>query len=214
MNLTTPPRSTHLNVILDRSLSMVSIRDETIEGFNTFLDEQRSLPGEATLTLVQFDTHDPYEIIYDFKPLADIPPLSRETFVPRAATPLLDTMGRGIVDLERKIEALPEGDRPDTVIMAVITDGKENSSQEFNRELVRLRIEEKEKERGWQFLFLGADMEAIADARGVGISEGGILWFSPTGPGTLDMWVTLSATIGQVRTGLREKAEFPKKSDH
>jgi hypothetical protein len=99
---------THISVILDRTGSMQTIRDDTIGGFNAFLEDQKKQPGQATLTLVQFDSEDPYEVIHDFKPIADIPPLTRETFVPRASTPLLDAMGRGINDLEKRIADLPE----------------------------------------------------------------------------------------------------------
>ena len=85
---------THITIILDRTGSMESIRDDTIGGFNTFLKEQKKESGTATLTLVQFDSQDPFEIIYDFKDIKKIPKLTRETFVLRASTPLLDALGR------------------------------------------------------------------------------------------------------------------------
>jgi hypothetical protein len=78
---------THISIILDRTGSMESIRDDTIGGFNTFLEEQKKQPGMATLTLVQFDSQDSYEVIHDFKPVDEILPLTRETYVPRASTP-------------------------------------------------------------------------------------------------------------------------------
>src|ERR1043165_4100560 len=94
---------THLAVILDRTGSMESIRDDTIGGFNAFLNAQKDAPGQATLTLAQFDSQDPYEIVHHFKPLGEVPELTRETFVPRASTPLLDAIGRGINDLEKSL---------------------------------------------------------------------------------------------------------------
>ena len=93
--------STHIMVILDRTGSMEPIRDDTIGGFNTFLDKQQQQPGEATMTLVQFDSQDPYEIIHHWQDVQKVTPLSRETYVPRARTPLFDAMGRGINDLEQ-----------------------------------------------------------------------------------------------------------------
>src|ERR1035438_2609360 len=99
---------THITVILDRTGSMESIRDDTIGGFNTFLEQQKAEPGMATLTLVQFDTQDPYEVIHRFKRIQEVPALTRETFVPRASTPLLDALGRGINDLEAGIGQLKE----------------------------------------------------------------------------------------------------------
>ncbi len=94
---------THITVILDRTGSMESIRDDIIGGFNAFLDEQQKLPGKATMTLVQFDSQDPYEVICRFAPVAEVPKLDRNVYVPRASTPLLDAIGRGINDLEASL---------------------------------------------------------------------------------------------------------------
>ncbi|SVD27610.1 uncharacterized protein METZ01_LOCUS380464, partial [marine metagenome] len=91
---------THIAIILDRTGSMEEIREDTIGGFNAFLKEQQALPDEATLSLIQFDSQDPYEVIHHFEKIKDIPKLSPETYVPRASTPLLDAIGRGINDLE------------------------------------------------------------------------------------------------------------------
>lgn len=82
------PDYTHITVILDRSGSMSSIRDDIIGGFNQFVHSQKAVPGTATLTLVQFDTQDPYEVIHWFQPIREIPPLTAATFVPRASNPL------------------------------------------------------------------------------------------------------------------------------
>src|SRR4030095_16541051 len=102
---------THISVILDRTGSMESIRDDTIGGFNAFLNARKAEPGSATLTLVQFDSQDPYEIVHQFKPLADVPELTRQTFVPRANTPLLDAIGRGVNDLEKNLADMAEADK-------------------------------------------------------------------------------------------------------
>ena len=95
------PDYTHIAVILDRTGSMESIRDDTIGGFNAFLNEQKQQPSKATLTLVQFDSQDPYEVIHQVKTIKEVPELTKETYVPRATTPLLDAIGRGINDLEK-----------------------------------------------------------------------------------------------------------------
>jgi len=136
---------THIAVILDRTGSMAVIRDDTIGGFNTFLQQQKAEPGSATLTLVQFDSQDPYqdpyEVIHRFKPIAEVPELTRETYVPRASTPLLDAMGRGIIDLEKSLSELSEADRPAKVVMVVVTDGQENASREFRKEQIEKMIQ-------------------------------------------------------------------------
>jgi len=119
---------THISIILDRTGSMETIRDDTIGGFNTFLNDQKKQPGIATMTLVQFDTVDPYEIIHKFKPIQEVPELTHETYIPRASTPLLDAMGRGINDIEKSLAELSEEERPSKVVVVVITDGMENAS--------------------------------------------------------------------------------------
>ncbi len=129
---------THITVVLDRTGSMESIRDDTIGGFNAFLNKQKAEPGTATLTLVQFDTQDPYEVIHRFESIDQVPELNRETYVPRASTPLLDAIGRAIGDLEQSLAGLKKEDRPSKVVVVVVTDGQENSSREFRRD----RIEE------------------------------------------------------------------------
>ena len=155
---------THLAVILDRTGSMESIRDDTIGGFNAFLSEQKQQPCKATLTLVQFDSQDPYEIIHQVKTVQEVPDLTKETYVPRATTPLLDAIGRGINDLEKCLADMKEDDRPSKAVFVVITDGQENSSREFRRDQIMKMINEKEKQSGWQFVFLSADLDAINDA--------------------------------------------------
>src|SRR5688500_13259376 len=138
---------THIAIILDRTGSMESIRDDTIGGFNAFLNAQKAETGVATLTLVQFDSQDPYEIVHRFKPLSEIPELTRETFVPRASTPLLDAMGRGINDLEKSLSDLPETERPSRVVMVTITDGQENSSRVFRKDQVGKMIRDRKSTR-------------------------------------------------------------------
>ncbi len=117
--------SIHITVILDRTGSMESIRADTIGGFNAFLEKQQAEPGEVTLPLVQFDSQDPYEVLHRFTPIGQIPTLDRERFVPRANTPLLDALCRGINDLEQSLAMLPEAERPAKVVFAVVTDGQQ-----------------------------------------------------------------------------------------
>lgn len=159
----------HVSIILDRTGSMEAIRDDTIGGFNTFLDEQKKAPGDATITLAQFDSQGPYEVVYEFAPMADAEKLTRETFVPRAMTPLLDAMGRGINELEKKIADLSKAKRPSKVLLVVITDGQENASREFRKDQIAKMVKERQDD-GWQIVFLGADLDAINDAMSVGIA--------------------------------------------
>jgi hypothetical protein len=190
---------THVTMILDRTGSMESIRHDTIGGFNTFLRGQKATPGTATLTLVQFDSRDPYEVIHNFVPIALAADLTPETYVPRASTPLLDTMGRGILDLERSLTLLPPDQRPGHVVFVVITDGQENASREFTREQVQKMIHEKQEADGWDFVFLSADLSAIAEAGDIGVQHRATLAFDKTAQGTKDAFASLEHRMGFLR---------------
>ena len=182
------PDYTHIAVILDRTGSMESIRDDTIGGFNAFLNEQKQQPSKATLTLVQFDSQDPYEVIHQVKTIKEVPELTKETYVPRATTPLLDAIGRGINDLEKCVADMKEDDRPSKVVFVVITDGQENASREFRRDQILKMINEKEKQYGWQFVFLSADLDAINDAMDHGFQAKAAMAFDQTGVGVKNAW--------------------------
>ena len=113
---------------------MESIAADVIKGFNTFLADQQRQPGDCRLTLVQFD--DRYEVLYTGRPLAEAPELTRETFVPRGTTALLDAIGRTIDATGDRLGALAEAERPDRVLVAIITDGLENASTDYSREQI------------------------------------------------------------------------------
>ena len=199
---------THITVILDRSGSMESIRDDTTGGFNVFLEKQKAEPGQATLTLVQFDSQDPYEVIHGFKPIADIPALDRETYVPRGGTPLLDALGRGINDLEQSIGKLAEADRPAKVVFAIVTDGKENASSEFTKDQVEQMIKRKTEKDEWQFVFLSNGLAAIAEAKGLGVADGRALMFRKSARGTSESWAALSSQAAEYRSGRKRQIGF------
>jgi hypothetical protein len=199
---------THISVILDRTGSMESIRDDTIGGFNAFLEDQQHQPGTATLTLVQFDTEDPYEIVHHYTPIADIPKLTRKTYVPRAATPLLDALGRGINDLEKGILELAEEERPSKVVMVVITDGHENSSEEFKKDQISKMVKERTEKDDWQFVFLGADLDGIDDARASGFVFDSSLLYEKSGKGAREAWASLSKRTSEFRSDRAKKIGF------
>jgi hypothetical protein len=185
---------------------MESIRDDTIGGFNAFLQKQKDEPGEATLTLVQFDTQDPYEVIHRFKPIQEVTQLTRDTFVPRAATPLLDAIGRGINDLESSLNGLAADDRPVKVIFTIVTDGQENSSREFRKDQIEIMIKDRKEKDGWQFIFLSTELEAINDAIAMGIPAQAAMVFERSSKGTDRAWNALSDGISDVRSGRKKDA--------
>ncbi len=199
---------THIHVLLDRTGSMSSIRDDVIGGFNAFVEQQREAPGLATLTLVQFDSIDPYEVVYRRLPIDRVPRLSRETFVPRASTPLLDAIGRGIVELDTTLSRLEPVERPDRVLFVIVTDGHENSSREYTYERIEQMIRAHARRDDWDFVFLGADLDAIADASRIGIDASATLAFDADAHGTHAAWKSLSSAVTRARSQPRGSVAF------
>jgi hypothetical protein len=155
---------THIYFLLDRSGSMQSIKSDTEGGFAAFVDEQRQAPGDCRVTLAQFD-HE-YDVVYAGVPVADVPPLALR---PRGRTALLDAMGRLVTDAGAELAALADNERPGTVIVAVMTDGLENASHEWTHPAIRSLVEQQTSAYSWQFLYMGADQDAIEVGTALGV---------------------------------------------
>lgn len=184
-------KNTHITFILDRSGSMFSIREQTISGFNNFVNEQKKLPGYASLSLIQFDDTDPFEIIEDFTDIRSVKQLDASVFIPRGSTPLYDAIGKGIAYTEQNIKKYSQNkpvevDDFDTdsqvelVIFVILTDGYENASKEFTHESIKNLITEK-KNSGWEVVFLGANMDAVEVGTSMGVNFGKTMSFSASG---------------------------------
>lgn len=199
--------TTHISVILDRTGSMAAIRDDVIGGFNTFLATQQAAPDPATLTLVQFDSSDPYELVHAVSPVAAVPPLTRATYVPRASTPLYDAVGRGILELDAHLAGLPEAERPGKIVFVIVTDGQENASREFDRARV-LALIEAARARDWEFVFLSADPDSFEDAARFGVKASSRLLFGKTGRGTAAAFASVSRKVSDYRSGVAAAVEF------
>jgi hypothetical protein len=166
--------------LLDRSGSMESCWDDTIGGFNAFVNDQKKDGG--TLTLIQFD-HE-YQLCYENKPIGDVEPLTRETFQPRGSTALLDAIGRAIKEVKT---------RPTFIIL---TDGCENASHVYTKAHIKDLIEERQKD-GWTFVYLGANQDAFAEAGAIGINPETTMNYDVNK--TPEAFRTLSATCSQLR---------------
>lgn len=201
---------THITVILDRTGSMESIRDDTIGGFNAFLSKQQKEEGEATLTLVQFDSQDPYEVLNHFAPIAAIPKLTRDRYVPRAGTPLYDALGRGINDLATSLSRIPAPKRPAKVVVAVVTDGHENASTEFTKAQIAKMITEKTSKADWQFVFLSADLAAFEESGNVGFRHDSRMLFEKSAKGSREAWSSLHQSTADYRKGKKKHVGFDK----
>lgn len=191
---------THISIVLDRSGSMQSVWDDTIGGFNSFLESQQKLPGECTISAIQFDDH--YEPLYTTKPVAEAQKLTRETYVPRGSTALLDAIGRTIVDTGTKLAALPEDQRPSKVLFVILTDGHENASREYNRAKVFEMIKLQRETYKWDFVFLGANQNAISAGASMGIAAGSSMTYASNAGGTKAVFTSASNYAARARAGV------------
>jgi hypothetical protein len=162
------PNLTEIAYILDRSGSMQPMHEPAVAAFNAFVKAQLDVPGDARLTLIQFD--DAYEVPIAACPVQDVRELTAATYTPRGMTALLDAIGRTIKDIDRRLVALPETEKPGKVILAIFTDGHENASREYTLKHISDLIRLYRDEKGWEFLFLAANQDAIASAGAMSMS--------------------------------------------
>lgn len=165
---------TYVAVVMDESGSMEPVRDETIGGLNTFIEDQKSKPGSCKMTLTKFasSVHSP---LFTDRDIKTIEPLTRKDYCPGGSTPLFDAIGTVIDGLGFRLAKLPEEERPEQVIVIIQTDGQENSSRNYNFFQVRDMIEHQKTKYSWNFVFLGADIDAFAQGRMFGIDDKSIL---------------------------------------
>ena len=189
---------TRIAIILHRSGSMESCKESTVAGFNEFIRTQKEIPGEATVKLVQFD--DQYETVFD-KRLKECPELTQNTFVPRGSTALLDAQGRTVVELGRELAALAEPERPSKVIVVTLTDGLENASKEYNLDKIGEMIREQRDKYNWDFVFLGANQDAIATAAAMSIPLPSAMSYSTSKAGVAATMAAVSHYVGAARSG-------------
>ena len=159
---------TELVFIVDRSGSMCDLVSDTIGGFNATLGQHRAAEGDAVVSTVLFDNET--EVLHDRLPIAQVANITEREYWVRGCTALLDAVGGSIRHIARVRSYLPEEYRPAKTIFVIITDGLENASRKYSRAQVRKLIEQK-KEEGWEFLFLGANIDAVGEAGSLGISE-------------------------------------------
>jgi Mg-chelatase subunit ChlD len=203
---------THIYVLLDRSGSMSSIAGDVIGGFNTFIEEQKKNGTDARVTLVQFDSQDPQEVLASGVPIAELVPLTRDNFIPRGGTPLLDATGKliGRATLDEQDRAANNQEKED-VVFVTITDGEENQSTEFSLERVKNLITHCE-EREWMFVFLSAALDAYQDPDRMGMKMGNIQSFKSDGKGANLAFSSLSKNMSSMRDK-RRRGEDVKNAD-
>ena len=188
---------TELVFILDRSGSMSGLEADTIGGFNSLIEKQKKEEGEALISTVLFD--DRQEVLYDRVSLERIEPMNDRQYYVRGCTALLDALGGAIHHIGNVHKYAREEDRPGKTLFIITTDGMENASRRYSYEKVKQMVERQKEKYGWEFLFLGANIDAIATAGRFGIGADRAVNYECDPKGTSLNYEVLSKTISRVR---------------
>ncbi len=190
---------TEIVMVIDRSGSMASIKDDAIGGLNTFIEEQQKVKGEANLTTVLFD--DEYILWHDGVDIKKVKPFTEKTYVPRSMTALLDAIGKTANDVGDRLRKTNEKDRPEKVLFVILTDGMENASKEFTKPQIVEMIDHQREKYNWEFAFLAANQDAIQEGGGYGIPKDACLNFAHSSEGTQHMAASLACYTTSYRAG-------------
>jgi uncharacterized protein YegL len=190
-------KTTELVFILDKSGSMTGMEQDTINGFNAMIEKQKSAEGKAIVSTVLFSNTS--EILHDRKPLEEIAPLSEKDYQVGGFTALLDTIGKAITRIEcAHLRARPE-DVPAHTMFIITTDGLENASKEYPFRQIREMIRRQEEEAGWEFLFVGANIDAVETAARIGIRRERAANYRHDAEGTEMLYCAMSETVTNYR---------------
>ena len=188
-------------VVLDESGSMHSVRRDAIGGYNTFIEEQKKVPGDANLTLVKFNSIP--EVVCDGVRMStakdDVLNLNENSYIPSGNTALYDAVGMVINKIGKRLADTPEDERPAKVIIAILTDGAENASKEFSAQQIKTMIEHQQSKYSWQFIFLAANQDAMLTGTNIGVQVDNCMNYMSTSAGTRDAYKKMSKTVTTFR---------------
>ena len=188
---------TEVIFILDRSGSMSGLETDTIGGFNSMIAKQKKEEGEAYISTILFD--DQTEVLYDRVPVSKVEPMNDKQYYVRGCTALLDALGGAIHHIGNVHKYAREEDRPEKTLFIITTDGMENSSHQYSYEKVKKMVERQKKKYGWEFLFLGANIDAIEVAGRFGIAANRAIIYECDSKGTQLNFEVLSRTVSEFR---------------
>lgn len=207
---------THIIAVLDKSSSMHSVANAAMKGFNEFLTSQKALKGKATMDVLLFSSADKIEYVSEGVDINEVAELTSETYQPNGTTALFDAIVKATSNYKLKYDALKPSKRPDKVLVIAITDGEENSSQEFPASKVGdvKALITKRKSENWQFMFLCSTEDAVLTGESLGVSRGNTMQFTNSDVGNQAMYSAVASAATMYRsTSLRSKS-FSKISDN
>ena len=188
---------TELVFILDRSGSMAGLEGDTIGGFNSMIEKQKKEEGECFVSTVLFDNVS--EVLHDRVKLSEIKPMTDKEYTVRGSTALIDAIGGAIRHIGNIHKYIRNEDVPEHIMFVITTDGMENSSCKYGSEEVKKMIERQKKEHGWEFLFIGANIDAVETAAKFGISKDRAVNYNADGEGTHILYNSVSMVVENLR---------------
>lgn len=189
---------TEIVFILDRSGSMQGLEADTIGGFNSMLKKNKETEGDAVVSTILFD--DVNDVICDRENIKDVKPMTEKEYYVRGCTALLDAVGGAIDHVTKVQKILPKSHRAKNVLFVITTDGYENASHKYSYEDVKKKIEKK-KDKGWEFIFMGANIDAVAEAARIGISVEMAAPYCADSCGTQAVYESMAEATCQARSG-------------
>ena len=202
---------TELVFILDRSGSMASLVDDTIGGFNAMIEKQKKQDGEVIVNTVLFDNAQ--EVIHDRMDIRNIEPLTRNEYYVRGSTALLDAIGGAVYHIGNVHKYAREEDRPEKTMFVITTDGMENASVKYTYDRVKEMIRRQEEKYGWEFIFLGANIDAVETARHFGIEKDRAVNYNCDSEGTVLNYQVVSDTVAKMRMSQPISADWSQRID-
>lgn len=187
---------TELVLLIDKSGSMASIKKGMEKALNDFITEQKALPGECNVSLIEFD--DKYDVAFESRPLAQVGNIDIN---PRGGTALLDALGKTINTLDERLVNTTDENVPDVVCFVVVTDGEENSSKEYTGETIKKLLDEKTNALGWKFVYFGTNQDAIATATKFGFQAGNTISYATSAAGLAGTSFAMSSKMSAYRGG-------------
>lgn len=197
---------TELVFILDRSGSMSGMEADTIGGFNSLIEKQKQEKGDAVVSTVLFDNR--VEVLHDRAELKNIQPMTGKEYYVRGSTALLDAVGTAVQHIRHVHDMLGQDNVPEHTMFVITTDGMENSSHEYTADGVKRMIEERKEKDNWEFLFLGANIDAVKTAGSIGISADRAVNYHSDPVGTALNYDVVSATVSTMRQGRSVAADW------